>query len=187
MEKLTNQERTNMCFIFLSAYENLSDLIYIFHETYNQMYRGKAGTVSAKQIQNILHKKPDNETNKNQTLSRQDIQKLLIELDFCNKDDLVKFNNLAKKRNKIAHEGFSIYADENIDMEFFEMDEFLPLYIRIFKKMAEEFAKDNPDSINSILKTYNMNISGLTIFMQELLIDEKFNKIKILLEDTNEI
>lgn len=53
--------------------------------------------------------------------------------------------------------------------------------------MAEEFAKDNPDSINSILKTYNMNISGLTIFMQELLIDEKFNKIKILLEDTNEI
>ena len=183
MAKLTNQERANLCFIFLSAYENLNDLIYMFHETYNQMYHGKAGQIPTIQIQNILRKKPDNKLNKNQTLTKSDIQKILIELDFCNKEDIDMFNNYAEKRNQIAHEGFSIYADDSIDLEFFELDKFLPLYKRMFKKIAEEFAKDNPDSLKSILKTYNININGLTIFMSELLTDKKFDKFKLILKD----
>ena len=183
MVKLTNQERANLCFIFLSAYENLSDLIYIFHETYNQMYRGEAGQIPAIQIQNILRKKPNDKTNENQTLAKKDIQKLLTELEFCNQDDITEFNNYAKKRNQIAHKGFSIYADDNIGLGFFEMEKFLSLYKRMFKKMAEEFVKDNPNSIKSILRTYSININGLTIFMQELLTDKKFDKIKRSLEE----
>lgn len=178
--ELTNQERVNLCFIFVSAIENLQYFLGVFNEKYNQIYRGQDDNLVTKQIRKIVNKKPDNINNKNQTLTNSDIQKILIELGFCDKEDIKKLNSMLKIRNEIAHEGFSIYGNKK-GIEFFKLDELLPLYKRMIGKMIQAVLEKNPEFEKRLLKIYTLNIYYLEVIINDLLIDTKFEELKRIL------
>lgn len=186
--EITKQEKINLCLLYLVTYENLNDLIESFNPIFNDMYRGSndIDINITNDIRKDFNKCPDNKNNKNQSLNNNEVQELLIKLNFIKKDDIDKFRSLAKTRCEIAHETGRILFDENIDLEYFKLEELLKLYVSMFGSVSTEFLKENINEKQSIIQTYLVNVGGLQIMCRDLLKDKKFEHLIKILEEPYE-
>lgn len=176
---LTQEEKVKISFIFISAYENLLELIRPFQTQFNKQLTAKDGNV----ITSAMQKEYSNLVKSNKTLSMEDTYDLLVKLDFLDKNDLDIFRQLKLIRNDIGHRSMSIYFDENFDFKYFRLNDLFQTYINIYKKVTSEFINDNPSETKECLHVYNLNYISLVIMVDELLKDTKFSEIKKYLEE----
>ena len=178
--EITNQEKVNIAYIFISAYENILGLIKPFHLFFCESLTSDTYEEKATSILRTKFKDK-------KTLKMKDSQELLVELDLISQDDLNLLIELSKVRNDIGHESLQNYFNDDVGFDYFKLDKLFSLYKAMLKKLTKEFIIDNPDKIKDCLETYNINYSSLVFMVNDLLKDSKFNEVKKLLEDENEI
>lgn len=183
--ELTKQEKVNLCFIFLTAYEYIFDFLKPFNNRINNLFNGS--DKSNDSLTEALQLKYKERKKICKSIKLTETNDLLCRVDLLKKEDIELLKNFVDIRNQISHESYRLYYDNNVDYEFFKLEDLLHLYKSIFLKITKEFLIDNPDQIKEILLFNDINRDVLKTIINELLIDSKFNKLKSIFEDKNEI
>ncbi len=171
--KITKQEKVNLCFFFLSAFEKLDDCIEEYYmKIIDEIYRDKTNPTGKALKIKYANKK---------ALSRKDKFGILVEIGVLSVDENQKISELAELRNDIGHEPSRIYFNESIDLKFFKLEEMISLFKIIIAKIcnvAFESCHATGTRPNEILKLYLKNVMGLKIMFDDLLKDKKFDTLR---------
>lgn len=179
--KITKQEKVNLCFFFLSAFEKMDECIEKYYmNIIDEIYHDKKSPVGA-----VLRSKY-----KKENLKQKDKFEILMDIGVLTVEENKKISELADLRNDIGHESGRIYFDESIELESFKLEEMISLFKIIIAKIcnvALESCCATGSRPNEILKLYLKNVMGLKIMFDDLLKDKKFDTLRELIIDKLEI
>ncbi len=180
--KITNQEKVNLCFFFLSTFEKMNNCIKTYYmNIIDDIYRDKTSLVGI-----ALRSKYPNEKG----LKQKDKFEILMDIGVLTVEENKKISELVNLRNDIGHESGRIYFDGSIELDFFKLEEMISLFKIIIAKIcnvALESCRATGSRPNEILKLYLKNVMGLKIMFDDLLKDKKFDTLRELIIDKLEI
>jgi len=105
--EITKQEKINLAYIFISAYENIVNLIKPIHNSLCDLLKG-INNDSSDLIISMFNIFRENFKNK-KTIKIKDTHNLLVEVGIFSKANLNTLISLSKIRNDIGHESLNIY------------------------------------------------------------------------------
>lgn len=178
--EISNQEKIYLSYIFISAYENIVNLIKPFHNTLSEIIKGSSDVNNDLIIsmKNIFIEKFNN----NKSLKIKDTHRLLVDVNLMSKQDLELLIMLSKIRNNIGHESLKIYFDEKITYDYFKLEDLLKLYKTMFNKFSIILSNEKNSNLQTILNENNLNYSSLSLMIDNLLTDFKFKDVKNILK-----
>ena len=172
---ITSQEKVNISYVFISAYENIVDLIKPIHNALNDILKG-SNSVNNEFIIS-MHKK-FNEKYNSKTLKMKYTHRLLVEIGLMTKQELEILIKLSKIRNDIGHESLNIFFNESITYDYFKLEELIKLYKSLLTKFKDCFIGKIR---NNELLNFNLldcKYAYLKNMVEILLSNSKFNTIK---------
>ena len=180
--EVTNQEKINLSYIYICAYENIVNLIKPVHNSLSMLVKNESTKSRLDSFNNnlilsmykIFKEKFKNKT----TLKIKDTHRLLVDVNIFTKDDLTLLISLSKIRNDIGHESLKIYFNDNISYSYFKLEELLIFYKNLFLKFSNVF---NNEFDNEIKSSNNLDYISLNFLIKTLLSDKKFNNINNIL------
>ena len=174
--KITNQDKINISFIFISAYENIVNLIKPIHNSLSELLKGSSEIYN--DIIFSMYKIFKEKYNDKKTLKIKFTHRLLVDVGIFSKEDLESLIKLSKIRNDIGHESMNIYLNKNIGYEYFMLSDLLKLYKKFYNKFSTILIKENLFESNKIFSKHKFDYECFVQLIDDLLIDLKFKEIK---------
>lgn len=177
--KITNQEKVNISYIFISAYENIVNLIKPIHNSLSNLLKGFSDNNSELILSMYkIYKEKFKEKN---TLKMKVTHKLLLDVNVFSEKDLEILIMLSKIRNNIGHESLNIFINETITYEYFKLPELLSLYKKLYNKFSEISEKEDSYQSTQNFNKYKLDYLNLISLISYLLNDLKFDELKKIL------
>jgi len=173
--EITKQEKINLAYIFISAYENIVNLIKPIHNSLCDLLKG-INNDSSDLIISMFNIFRENFKNK-KTIKIKDTHNLLVEVGIFSKANLNTLISLSKIRNDIGHESLNIYFNENISIDYFKLEDLLKLYKILYNKFLNLDIENNTFKQNKILNEYISNHTSLVLLINDLLINLKYQNL----------
>ena len=177
--EITTQEKINLSYLFISAYENIVNLIKPIHNSINDLLKG--ATIDDSEIILSMYKIFKEKFTNKKTLKIKNTHRLLVEIGIFSKEDLKILIMLSKIRSEIGHENLNIYFNKNINFEYFKIENLLKLYKKLFERFSKISIKKDAVELNKILNENKLNYELLIKLINELFKDLKFENIKTIL------
>ncbi|MBQ8425927.1 MAG: hypothetical protein IJX17_07945 [Clostridia bacterium] len=184
--EITSQEKINLSYIFICAYENIVNLIKPIHNSLSMLVKKNSSKNNIDSINSndliISMYKIFKEKYKNKlTLKIKDTHRLLVDVNVFSKEDLALLISLSKIRNDIGHESLKIYFNDKTTYSYFKLEELLMFYKKLFLKFSSIFNDEFNDKISEIKSSNNLDYLSLNSLIKNLLNNKKFNNLNSIL------
>lgn len=170
--QITNQEKINLSYVFISAYENIVNLIKPIHNNLSDLLKGVNKNYN--DLIFLMYKIFTEKYKNKKILKIKDTHNLLVDVNIFSNEDLILLIKLSKIRNAIGHESLNIYFNENINFDYFMLEDLLKLYKKLFNKILTILEIDATFQSNKILNEHKFNYQSIIILINNLFTNSSF-------------
>lgn len=176
--EITNQEKINISYLFISAYENIVNLIKPIHNLLSNMIKGS--NESESELIVSMYNRFIEIYGKNKILKIKNTHRLLVDVGVFSEQDLSVLIKLSKIRNDIGHESLQIYFN-NVSYEYFCLEELLGLYKKLFNKIKELIIDKKINDLITFYEIQTNSYSSLSMMLKSVFFDPKFKNLENIL------